>query len=381
MDFQILQPRKIVFQKGISSKVGEYVRPFGGNVLLLSGRSSLKKTGSYDKILNSLISNGLKVTEYQGISFEPDPRLIDDIVGVAQSENINVVVSVGGGSVIDAGKSAAGLLVNDKGVENYLEGVGLDWKLKNDPLPFVAVPTTAGSGAEATKNAVITSREKKYKKSFRDDRLLARVVLADPELTLTLSENETFFGGMDALSQLIESFVSKKRNGYCSALAAYYIPKAVAALKKLKTNPADYESRSVMLEAATASGITLSNSGLGAIHGFASGMGGMFDIPHGLICAVLLPHVIKANSAKDQNIYKEAAGLMKRDNSEGDIDEFIDMLFELNDYLGIPLDFGKYNINKELSKEIVERSRGSSMNGNPVDYDDGELRDFISKLL
>lgn len=381
MDFQILQPRKIVFQKGISSKVGEYVRPFGGNILLLSGRSSLKKTGSYDKILNSLISNGLKVTECQGISFEPDPRLIDDIVDSAQSKNINVVVSVGGGSVIDAGKSAAGLLVNDKGVENYLEGVGLDWKLKNDPLPFVAVPTTAGSGAEATKNAVITSREKKYKKSFRDDRLLARVVLADPELTLTLSENETFFGGMDALSQLIESFVSKKRNGYCSALAAYYIPKAVAALKKLKTNPADYESRSVMLEAATASGITLSNSGLGAIHGFASGMGGMFDIPHGLICAVLLPHVIKANSTKDQNIYKEAAGLMKRDNSEGDIDEFIDMLFELNDYLGIPLYFGKYNINKELSKEIVERSRGSSMNGNPVDYDDGELRDFISKLL
>ena len=381
MDYQILLPRKIVFQKGISSKIAEYVRPFGENVLLLSGRSSLKKAGSYDKILNSLISSGLKVTEYQGISFEPDPALIDDIVDSAKSKNINVVVSVGGGSVIDAGKAAAGLLVNDKGVENYLEGVGRDWKLKNDPLPFIAVPTTAGSGAEATKNAVITSREKKYKKSFRDDRLLARIILADPELTLTLSENETFFGGMDALSQLIESFVSKKRNGYCSALASYYIPKAITALKKLKENPMDYESRSIMLEAATASGITLSNSGLGAIHGFASGIGGMFDIPHGLICAILLPRVVKANSTKDRNVYKEVAGLMKSDISKSNVDGFIDILFELNEFLGIPSDFGKYNINKELSKEIVERSRGSSMNGNPVDYDDGELIDFISKLL
>ena len=273
----------------------------------------------------------------------------------------------------------AGLVTNQKGVENYLEGVGKDYKIVNSPLPFIAVPTTAGSGAEVTKNSVVTSREKKYKKSFRDDRLLAKVVIADPTLTISLPQNETFFGGMDAICQLIESFVTKKKNNYCQSFSSFYIPKAIDAIKKLKTDLTNIDARTIMLESSIASGITLANSGLGGVHGFASGLGGMFDIPHGLICAILLPHITKLNIQKNPSIYEDLALLINKDYSN--TTKLIDTLFLLNNTLEIPYDFKSFNISKDMATEIVSRSKGGSMTGNPVDFTDEELIKFIEGLL
>ncbi|HOV13052.1 MAG TPA: iron-containing alcohol dehydrogenase, partial [Spirochaetota bacterium] len=270
------------------------------------------------------------------------------------------------------------LCVNEKGIENYLEGVGKGFKIINNPIPFVTIPTTAGSGAEVTKNAVITSYPKKYKKSFRDDRLLAKVVIADPLLTISLPSDETRFGGMDAVCQLIESYTTKKNNSFCNALSIYHIPRAIKTIISLMNDPNDIILRTQMLEASLSSGITLASSGLGAVHGFASGLGGMFNIPHGLICAILLPHIVRLNSTRNSNLYKNISLIT---DGSGDSFKFSHYLYKINSKLNIPTDFKQFNINKNLSKEIVERSKGGSMNGNPVDFNDEELINFIESII
>jgi len=380
MDFQYLFPQKIIFKTGASSNLGEILKNKINDVLIITGGNSLRKSGNYDKIINSLKKQNINFIEYSGINGEPTPEIIDKTVIYATQNKIKSIIAIGGGSVIDTGKAVAALAVNNQGVENYLEGVGKNFKVENDPLPFIAIPTTAGSGAEATKNAVVTSREKKYKKSFRDDRLIAKIIIVDPLLTLTLPKDQTAFCGMDAICQLMESYVSKKSNIYSKAFSAFFIPKALDAVIKAYNDQNDIEARSIMSTASLASGLALANSGLGAVHGFASGLGGMFDIPHGLICAVLLPAVCKINAEKIPDAYKELASLINPDGSN-DINKMIDYLYMINEKLYIPNDFKKFSILLNQANEIVARSKGSSMNGNPIELTDEEWTDFIKKYI
>jgi alcohol dehydrogenase class IV len=221
---------------------------------------------------------------------------------------------------------------------------------------------------------------KKYKKSFRDERLVAKIVIVDPALTLNLPQKETAYGGMDAICQLIESFVSKKKNIYSQAFSSFFIPKALIEILNAYKNPLDINARSIMSASSLASGIALANSGLGAVHGFASGMGGMFDIPHGLICAVLLPGIVEKNSRVLKDEYLKLAELINTDKSQ-DINKMIDTLYNINSFLDIPVNFKEFNIDKNLADEIVKRSNGSSMSGNPADFHDNEWVNFITKYL
>jgi alcohol dehydrogenase class IV len=374
MNFEFISPQKIIFGNGSIAKLGAVLDPYN-KPLLLSG-NSLKISGRLEKIIDFLNERQIYPLTLTTPRGEPSPSSVDDIAEYADTHGVDCVVSIGGGSVIDTGKAVAGLAVNTKGIENYLEGVGSGMKLTNSPLPFIAVPTTAGSGAEATKNAVISDLNKKYKKSFRDERLVAKLIIIDPELTLDLPENETLYGGMDAICQLVESFTSIKQNDFCKAFSAFFIPKAVDALLKLKDDLHDIELRFMMLKSSLASGIALANSGLGAVHGFASGMGGMFDLPHGLICAILLPHVMKLNCGYDKSVYSELASIMKTDENG-----LVDFFYEMNGKLGIPENFKGYHINPDLSDEIAMRSQGGSMTGNPVEMTVEKWREFISGLL
>lgn len=380
MNFEISFCRNIIFKKNAINEIGKYVSNFGKKIIFIYSPSALKEEKKYDTIINSLSATGIIFFEINGISGEPSPEIIDKIVDDFSDREIEAVLAVGGGSVIDTAKAVAALLTNEKGIENYLEGVGSGKEIINEPLPVIAVPTTAGSGAEATKNAVITSYKKKYKKSFRDSRNIPKLILADSALTHSLSKEQTAAGGMDALCQLIESFISIKKNPYCRAFGSYFIPRAYKSLTSLSNNLYDFEARSVMLEASIASGISLANSGLGIVHGFASGLGGMFDIQHGLICAVILPHSIKLNSKKYNDLYSEISELIF-ENKNFKSETLAEKLFELNEYYGIPKNFKKYNIDKKLAKEIVLLSQGSSLKGNPVSFSDEELVDFIEELL
>ena len=380
MQFNMLFPQKIIFNSGISFKLGSIVKEKILTPLIITGSESLKKSNNYEKIINSFIKEDIDFFEYCGVRGEPTPEIIDKVTNFGVKKNVKSVIAIGGGSVIDTGKAVSALIVNKKGVENYLEGVGKGYKIKNQPLPFIAVPTTAGSGAEATKNAVVTSRIKKYKKSFRDEKLVAKIIIVDPLLTLSLPKKETAFGGMDAISQLIESYISRKNNIFCQSLSIYYIPKALDAIIKVHNNPNDIEARSMMLISSLVSGICLANSGLGAVHGFASGIGGMYDIPHGLICAVLLPGICQKNSSYVPDIYKDLAQLINKDGSN-EINKMIDLFYDINKKLNIPLDFRDFSISPDQAKEIVDRSKGSSMNGNPIEINNKEWIEFIKNYL
>lgn len=380
MNFKCLFPRNIIFEQGSSQKLGSIVRSFISKPLLITGGSSLQKSKYYPLIIDSLKKEKIEYFEYKGINGEPTPEIIDKVTDIASQKGIDSVISIGGGSVIDTGKAVSGLLTNKKGIENYLEGVGKDYKLENDPLPFVALPTTAGAGAEATKNSVVTSREKKYKKSFRDEKLVARIIIVDPLLTISLPKEQTAYGGMDAICQLIESYVSKKSNYFTSALSYYFLPKAINAILKVYKDPEDINSRSIMCASSLASGLALANAGLGAVHGFASGMGGMFDIAHGLICAVLLPGVCEKNAQKFFVPYQDLASLVNKDKSI-EVNKFIDTLYDLNEKLDIPKNFKTFKIGKDFADEISLRSQGSSMSGNPVEYTKEEWSEFIKEYL
>ncbi len=380
MKFNLLFPQKIIFENGISHKLGSIVKEICLKPLIITDGNSLKERGNYEKIINSFNKENIKFIEYKGIRGEPTPEIIDEATDFAVKNDIKSIIAIGGGSVIDTGKAISALAVNRKGIENYLEGVGKGFEIIREPIPFIAVPTTAGSGAEATKNSVVASREKKYKKSFRDDRLLAKIIIVDPLLTISLPKKETAYGGMDAICQLIESYISKKKNPVCQSFSAYFIPKAFDAIIKVYNNPEDIDSRSIMINSSLISGICLANSGLGAVHGFASGIGGMFDIPHGLICAILLPGVCKKNSSRLPEVYKDLARLTDKDNRE-DINKFIDFIYEINNKLNIPFDFKEFSISKDKANEIIERSKGSSMSGNPVDFNDQDWIEFIKDYL
>ncbi len=379
-DFLFLFPRKLVFKNGCINRLGAVIENGFERPLLITGGGSLKNSGKYEIITGSLKDKKIDYIEYSGIGSEPTPEIVDAAAEFAVRSEAKSIIAIGGGSVIDTGKAVAALAVNEKGVENYLEGIGKNFKIVNDPLPFAAVPTTAGSGAEVTKNAVITSYNKKYKKSFRDERLAAKIVLADPSLTFTLPRHETAYGGMDAVCQLLESAVTKKNNPFAGALSCYFLPKAAASIEIAVNDPDDVGARSMMLASSIASGLALANSGLGAVHGFASGMGGLFDIPHGLICAVLLPGVCRMNADRSPGIYAEIAPLLNEDGSDNET-KMIDTLFELNSRLNIPGDFKSMKLSDVDPEEIVRLSRGSSMSGNPVDFSDDELAVFIEKYL
>jgi len=295
LDFNFSRIPRIVFGAGKFNLLAETIVDIGNKTLILTGAQSLMRSGKYDMLINSLKNRSVN-WYHRPVIGEPSPALIDEIVREINRSSVEVVVAIGGGSVIDAGKAVSAMLGKGKSVLEYLEGIGS--KLHNgEKLPFIAVPTTAGTGSEATKNAVLSQVGKDgFKKSLRHENFVPDIALIDPQLGLSCPSDVTAACGMDAFTQLLESYVSTKASPMTDALA-------YSGIKALKDNllPAasfgaqDQEVRAAMSYASLLSGITLANAGLGIVHGLASPIGGLFSIPHGVVCGTLIGVATRIN--------------------------------------------------------------------------------------
>lgn len=383
MNFEFYTASKIVFGCGEIKRLPELAEGFGSHFLVVTGGSSIEKSGVLGRLVDGLKSVGKKVTVHSGITGEPTPKIVDEAVEAGKTAGVDAVIGIGGGSVMDTAKAAAGVITNGGSVKNYLEGVGTGAKIVNDPLPFIAVPTTSGTGTEVTKNAVIMSMEEGFKKSMRDERLIANIALVDPELTLTVPKEVTAASGMDAICQLVESYTAKQANPFCDAMAIYHIPKAVKALRKAYDNGNDLEARTTMALASMVSGMCLANAGLGAAHGIGAGLGATFGVKHGIACGMLLPHVMKYNLKHGVTKYADIArGLGCVDEVDKTASVYaVYEIYTLCEHLGLPKKLREFGVTSDDIDIIAKASMGSSMSKNPVEIDERECAGIIKSIM
>ncbi|TDH39421.1 iron-containing alcohol dehydrogenase [Pseudohoeflea suaedae] len=317
-------------------------------------------------------------------SKEPDLPLVEAAVALARDQGVDAVVAIGGGSVIDLGKAVAGLAGSTGSVLDYLEVVGLGKPIEADPLPFIALPTTSGTGAEATRNAVIDVPEKKRKVSLRDRRMLPELVIVDPALTDDCPRSVTLSSGLDAITQLIEPYLSVKANAFTDGLVDRALPDALTAIRVLAERE-DARARDAMAWASLSSGMALANAGLGAVHGFAGVIGGATGAPHGEICASLLAASLHVNreaaiaaSMSLERIDEIQAMLARAFNDQSGNDGFAKLgrWITANGVRGIT----ELGVPRSRFETMAEASRvSSSMRGNMVELSNSQLVDILER--
>ncbi|MCG8638019.1 MAG: iron-containing alcohol dehydrogenase [Desulfobacterales bacterium] len=292
--FNFFSPQRLVFGPGKMNLLPELTGAFGKNILLVTGKSSFLTTPAWDGLEKAYRQNRVRVHQ-AAIPGEPSPEDVDTAVDRYRDSGIDAVVAVGGGSALDAGKAISAMLAQSGPVTAFLEGVG-DRRPGGEKLPFIAVPTTSGTGSEATKNAVISRPGAKgFKKSLRHDNFIPDIALVDPELTLTCPPGITAACGMDALTQLLEAYVSTQASPVTDALCTSAIKGFSRALfTAAEEDPKDINARTRLSYGAYISGLALANAGLGAVHGFASVIGGISPMSHGNVCGTLLAQTTKA---------------------------------------------------------------------------------------
>jgi alcohol dehydrogenase class IV len=291
MQFEFATAGRIIFGAGKLCEIGPIAKSFGGRVLVVTGKDG-QRAGPLLKILKE---QKVEAATFS-VSGEPEIQTVRDGVALARKENRDWVISIGGGSVLDAGKAIAAMMTNEGDVLDYLEIIGRGMALAKKPAHFVAIPTTAGTGSEVTRNAVLASPEHKLKVSLRSPLMLPEIALVDPELTYNLPRSISASTGLDALTQLIEPYVCLRANPMTDGLCLEGIRRVARSFRRAAHVVTDAEAREDMALASLFGGIALANAGLGAVHGFAGPIGGMFSAPHGQICAALLADVMEMNA-------------------------------------------------------------------------------------
>ncbi len=384
MQFEFATAGRIVFGDGAARQVASAVKSWGKRVLLVTGRDSTRAD-----ILRADPLTRSATNPPFSVYVEPTLDLIAQGVQQARESECGVVVAIGGGSAIDAGKAIAGLLTNPGEVLDYLEVVGQGKPLQNPAAPFIAVPTTAGTGSEVTRNAVLGVPDRRVKVSLRSPCLLPRLAVIDPELTLGLSPAVTARTGLDALTQLMEAYVSIRANPMTDGFCEQGIPLAARSLRKAFHHGQDLDARRDLSLAALLSGLALANAGLGVIHGFAGPLGGRYHAPHGAICAAILSHGIEANllalwsRAPDSpalNRYQRIAAML---SGRGDAvaQDVVTWTREITNELEIP-SLKSYGVEEKDASEIcAEAARSSSMKGNPLALTPEELSGVLAQSL
>ena len=377
-------PGKIIFGPGGLSQVGAEAKRLGSKVLMVLGKSAMKKSGALDRLTHLLIENNLEYTIYDNIPSDPTVEIVDTGTNLARKENCNLVIALGGGSVLDTGKAISAMVTNEGSVADYQEIEGKGRKFKTKPLPFIAIPTTSGTGSEATKNAVITNTEFSLKKSIRDPMLIPEVALVDPELTLSLPPHVTADCGGDALTQCIESYLGKKSQEITDALSLHAIGLIGKSLVKAVKDGKNLEARKDMAMAALLSGLCLSNSGLGAVHALSHPLGVYYKIPHGLSCAVLLPYVMEYNLpvvtkklAKIAQSLGEDISLLSETEAA---QRAVERIKEILSQAGIKSNLSEWEIKKEDFSQLIKGAKGGSLNNNPRDTSDEDLIELLYKM-
>jgi len=391
-DFEFARSPKICFGVGKRSLVPEIMGQFGQRLLLVTGGNSFDNSPMCGQLLCAL-ERQFDVMRLQ-IDGEPSPSLVDTAVMQFRPEQIASVLAIGGGSSIDAGKAIAGLLSSGHSVMDFLEGVGKNLEYHGPSIPFVAVPTTAGTGGETSKNAVLSvSGHGGFKKSFRHEQLIARAIIVDPELGMSCPGSVTAACGMDALTQLLESYVSRKASLITDALAQSGIKKVARSLiPAFEHGECDLKARTGMAYAAMISGLTLANAGLGSVHGLASPIGAFFPIPHGVVCGTLVAEACRINIRAMQEREPENPALGRYADvgrwmacDDGLDDEMarrrlVGILSVWIERFGLQR-LSDYGITEQDIPLIVANSRGSSMQTNPVFLTDDEVTGIIRARL
>ncbi len=383
---------RIVFGRGEFRRVHRAVRDFGRRVLIVTGRSSLERSGKWEELVEGMARESIRGSRVT-LEGEPSPDFVDDTVSRFRAREIQVVLAVGGGSVVDAGKAISAMLLQDGTVCQYLEGVG-DRLHTGEKVPFVAVPTTSGTGSEATRNAVLSRvGPRGFKKSIRHGRFVPDVAVVDPELMLSCPSDVSAACGMDAFTQLLESYVSTKASPFTDALAYSGLTFLSDSLVPVcTTEPESIEKRAAMAYASLLSGITLTNAGLGVVHGLASPIGGLFPVPHGVVCGTLLGAETRMNIERLRQEGEEGHGALRkyaeigallggRAFREEEIQSLCDLLIEKIDAwtgeLAIPR-LGDYGIRPS----DVDRIAGSAGNkNNPVALSREEIKNLLMTRL
>jgi alcohol dehydrogenase class IV len=375
--FELAAPGRIVFGAGVAAQAGPALNALGAKrVLLVTGRTAQRSDG---------FRAGLNLpTVTFAIPSEPTVAMVSEGRALAISEKCDAVVAFGGGSAIDAGKAIAALAGNEGNLLDYMEIVGKAQPLPRSGLPCIAIPTTAGTGAEVTKNSVLASPEARVKASLRSPYLLPRLALIDPDLLDGMPSAVLAPTGLDALSHLLESFVSIRANAFTLALAKEGMVRVARSLRPAFEQGLTAERREDLAVASLFGGLCLANSGLGAVHGFAAPLGGIWKAPHGAVCAALLSAVMRANIAALGERAPQSPALARYRELNDLLAEGVDAVAwtaELTAALGIPK-LSALGVRPSDVSLLVEKAKvASSMRGNPVVLTDEELTTIVRESL
>jgi alcohol dehydrogenase class IV len=387
--FELAVPGRIVFRAGAAGDIGAVAGELGRRALLVTGRAP-ERAGSAARALEAA---GVAATRFP-VDGEPTVEVARAGVAAGRAAGCDVVVGFGGGSALDAAMAFAALLANGGDPLDYLEVIGRGQPLARPSLPLVAVPTTAGTGSEATKNAVLAASDHGVKASLRSAHMVPRVALVDPDLLVGLPAPVLAAGGLDALSQLIEPYVSIRANPFTDGLAREAIRRSAGALRRAygaahAGTPIAAEDREALALASLHGGLCLANAGLGAVHGFAAPVGGLFAAPHGAVCAALLPSVMRVNvralatrAPADQALgrYREVAALLTGDPGAS-IEDGVTWVADLCRSLDVP-GLARYGLTPAGIPDLVSKARvASSMKANPVVLTDAELNEIAHAAL
>jgi alcohol dehydrogenase len=391
--FSIARLPRIRFGSGALKALPGLAARHGERLLLVTGARSFVAASHAEPLLAALREHGCSWQTLQ-VAGEPSPELVDEAVRAFRGDRIAVVIGIGGGSVLDAAKAIAGLLVPGNSVMDHLEGVGPELPYCGPATPFIAVPTTAGTGSEATKNAVLSrSGPEGFKKSFRDEALVAEVAIVDPDLLASCPPALVAANGMDAFTQLLESYVSTRANALTDALALAGLRAARDGLLAwYEGGAAAHAARAHMAFASLTSGVCLAQTGLGSVHGLASPLGAFFPIAHGVVCGTLVAAATRVNveamEARDPGNpalakYAEVGRLMHGAAGASDADDRRNLVRVLDAWtqrLSLPT-LSSLGVAAGDLTRIVAHSRGSSMKTNPVVLTDEEIGHVVTARL
>lgn len=382
MRFEFATASRIVFGSGTLKEIGPLARQQGRHALVVTGNATERANA-----LRTFLHDAGVASVVFPIPGEPTIEAVEQGVTAARAAACDLVIGFGGGSAVDAAKAIAILWSNLGPVLDYLEVIGQGHKLTRPPLPCLAIPTTAGTGAEVTRNAVLASPAHRMKASLRSPLMLPRLALVDPELTLSLPPVTTAATGLDALTQLIEAYVSCRATPITDALCREGLVRAARSLRAAWADGRDLAAREDMSLAALFSGLALANAGLGAVHGLAAPIGGRFPAPHGAVCAALLPHVMRINLAALRERapghpalarYQEIAAWLTR-QPDADAGQGAEWVANLVAEFAIP-GLREHGLGEtDLEGLIQPAQAASSMKGNPITLTDSEVAEVLAR--
>jgi len=366
-------PKRIVCEWGARKRLDEIFKEMDidekPKYLLVTGRSI-----RYDIVKNELTEKiGEPIIHFNRVTPEPCIDDLETLIKILRERKPELILAVGGGSVIDVAKACAAIAPAKGACKDYFYAKR---QIKKQGITLVAMPTTAGTGAEITKNSVILDPKTKLKQSIRHRFMIPAVAICDPELTVSMPRNLTIDTGLDAMTQAIEAYLTKSANHLTRALAMKAVQLILTNLPIVVENPNDRMARIAMCEGSLLSAMSFSQSGLGAVHGLAHPIGALLNVPHGRCCAILLPHVMAFNAPACSRRLNELAGATQLN----DADDFTQCITELCSKLGVQHNFMDFGLKKEHFHFIVKNCRSNSMSGNPVYPTDEDIVEILEKL-